>query len=210
MVAAIAAAAKQPFACADDAKRQLEQFQGEHSTRFWAVQGSVEAQEVPQKRTRPGRPRKDEEPQKATVFRLKLEPVLQEANLAEAKRQASTFVLITNANEPSARELLETYKGQQTGVEIPFRVLKAFPVSPVFLKDKQRVEALGWVLLMAYLIYAFMQHRVRQAVAQRGRYLVTPGNRKDDRPTGRSILDMLRWIKTVKLRLPDGTVGRYG
>lgn len=188
---AIGALEQRTFACADDAREALETFRREQVTDFWAVEGEVVSETVREKRRRRGRPRKDEPVPEHTVYRLRVRLQQREDRVEAWKRLAGTFVLITNAREPSARELLEAYKGQQTAVEYPFRALKGLPVSPVFVKTPHRVEALAWVLLMAYLVYAVMQYRVRQAVARRGRPLITPGNRKDERPTGRSILDML-------------------
>lgn len=137
-----------------------------------------------------------------------MEAVFHEDRLAEARQRAGTFVLLTNATELTARELLLEYKGQQTAVEIPFRVLKALPVSLIFVKTPRRVEALAWVILLAYLLYALMQYPVRQALQQQGKALRSPVRKADMRPTGRSILDMLLHIYTARIRLPDGTVTR--
>jgi len=200
---------EQRFACQADAEGALRRLQEEAKAQFWAVQGQVVAEQERVKRPGPGRPRKGEEPEYQTVYRVQAELVVQEGKREAARRLASTFVLLTNTPEPSARDLLAEYKGQQTAVEIPFRVLKGLPVSPVFVKKPHRVEALAWVILMAYLIYALMQYRVRQAIAHRGKPLCSPVRKKDMRPTGRSILDMLLMIQTVKVRLPDGTVARY-
>ena len=81
--------------------------------------------------------------------------------------------MITDEPRRSARELLAVYKRQQTAVEIPFHRTKALPAAPMFLERPERVRAMGYVLLMAYVAFAVMQRRVRHALATRGQDLPT-------------------------------------
>lgn len=134
---------------------------------------------------------------------------LQTERYAEAQRIAGTFVLLSDDTRRSAAELLQAYKSQQNAVEIPFRVMKALPISPVFLKTPERVEAFAWIVLMAYLVYSIMQYRVRSALRAEADTLVTPGGRPSAVPTAKSVLDMLSTIQTVMLRLPTGQVQRH-
>lgn len=48
-------------------------------------------------------------------------------------------------------------------------------LGPVFVKKQSRVEALGYVLLMALLIAVLLQRRVRENLAQEGVPLQIPG-----------------------------------
>lgn len=157
-----------------------------------------------QKRARPGRPAKDDPaPARRTVY--KVAPELRERRddriEADVAREA-LFILITNDTQRDAQSLLGAYRGQQ-GVENEFRWLKApMYVSPVFLKKTERATAFGYVALIAYLVYALIQHAVRAAM-DAGEQLQVEG-RRTDRPTGTAVLDMLRHIRVVHLHLKNG------
>lgn len=78
--------------------------------------------------------------------------------------QAATFVLITNlpATPFDACRLLEEYKGQ-TVMEQRFRFLKDLTFVDALSGQKtERVEALGYVLLLAQLVLSFIERRARQ------------------------------------------------
>lgn len=196
------------FTCRDDAERAARALADAHARRFWALDWHVVSEQKPVKRARPGRPKKGETRETLTCWRVQASLRLRTERYAEAQRLAGTFVLISNDPHRSARELLEGYKGQQTGVEIPFRVMKALPISPVFLKSTERVRAFAWVVLMAYLVYSIMQYRVRSALRADSDTLITPGGRPSAAPTAKSVLDMLTTIQTVILHLPTGRLQR--
>ncbi len=98
-------------------------------------------------------------------------------------------MLLTNlpAADDDARRLLEEYKGQ-TVIEQRFHFLTdpAF-VDALFVQKRERVEALGYVLLLACLVLSVLERRVRQ-----GPPLPTPSRRALQRPTGQEILHHLR------------------
>lgn len=78
------------------------------------------------------------------------------------------FVLITtlmDIQQYPARTLLERYKGQGN-IERIFRFLKNPTwVGAMCLKKPERLAALGYVLLMAAIIYTLWERRVRRALA---------------------------------------------
>lgn len=194
----------QEFACEQDARAAGEAFVRKDGPHYWTVQVRVEADEVVEKRSRRGRPAKDEPPpQRRTVYEAtpELGALRNEVIEAELAREG-LFVLITNDDRREAQALLEAYRGQQ-GVENEFRWLKApMHISPVFLKKTERVIAFGYVALIAYLVHALIQHAVRSAMEE-GERLQVEG-RKTDRPTGTAVVDMLRHIRVVHVHLKGG------
>lgn len=199
----------QSFDCAADAKQAAQALCDAQVRSLWGCTWEVVSEEQVRKRAKAGRPRKGEVRESVTRWRVRATLQLQAERYAEAQRLAGTFALLSNDTQRSAVELLQAYKSQQNGVEIPFRVMKALPISPVFLKSADRVRAFAWVVLMAYLVYAIMQYRVRSALRAEADTLVTPGGRPSAAPTAKSVLDMLGTIQTVILRLPTGQVQRH-
>jgi transposase len=71
---------------------------------------------------------------------------------------------LEDEDEWPAERVLREYKEQQA-VERRFPVLKdPKRVGPVFLDRPERVEALGYVLLMALLVYSLIERRARKAL----------------------------------------------
>ena len=107
----------------------------------------------------------------------------------------STFVLITTlpATRYDAAALLREYKGQ-TSVEQRFHFLKdpAF-VDAVFLKKPERIEALGYVMLLALLVFRGIERRVRQSPEP----LPTSSRGAVARPTGPRIVHQCRGIQVL-------------
>lgn len=177
------------FACAADAEAAAQAWR---ATATWhAVQTTVVAQTVVGKRPTRGRPRAAAPPPPTTpVYHVQAtvgDP--DPARIQAAWEREATFVLITNlpAADYDARRLLEEYKGQ-TAVEQRFHFLKdpAF-VDALFVQKPQRVEAVGYVLLLACLVLSLLERRVR-----RGPPLPTPSRGALTRPTGQEILHHLR------------------
>jgi transposase len=86
--------------------------------------------------------------------------------------QASCFVLATNELDASRLpplELLEVYQGQQYA-ERGFRFLKSpeFLASSLYLKKPERIMALLMVMTVCLLVYAALEHRIRQALHEQG------------------------------------------
>ena len=201
---------KQAFACREDAERAYAAWLRTTRPRFWAPQAAFAEEQVPVKRPHAGRPRKGEEaPAPVTRWRVHVDVTLpNETARSQAQEDFGLFVLITNDRTRTAREILEVYKGQTSTVEMGFRTLKDIPVAPVFLKKNSRIEALAWVALIAYLLYAVLQYVVREELRKRGEKLLIPGKRWSENPTGRMLLDMLRKILTARVVLEDGSIYR--
>lgn len=207
--AAVDRLSREAFHCKADAEQAIEALLKAHERSFWTLAWQLESEATPAKRAKPGRPKKGETPELIVTWRVQATVKLRTERYEQAQRLAGTFVLLTNDRRRTAKELLEAYKGQQNGVEIPFRVLKDLPISPVFLKSPERVRAFAWVVLMAYLVYSIMQYRVRSELRTGQDTLITPGGRASATPTAKSVLDMLQTIQTVILQPPTGPNQRH-
>ena len=111
---------------------------------------------------------------------------------AELQRR-SCFVLIppVPVARADAAALLREYKGQ-TSVEQRFPVLKAPTfVGAIFLKKPERLQALGYVMLLALLLFSVVERRGRAHPAPR------PTSKRGNlaRPTGYEILKHCRGIQ---------------
>lgn len=115
-----------------------------------------------------------------------------QSDLLQARRdEESLFILVTNlldapTHPPEA--IVREYK-EQASVEVRFRFLKdpAF-VDGSFVKDKGRLEALAYLMLVALLLYA----------------LIGVGGVRHEEPTGRVILAILATIHVLPMRTPLG------
>ena len=114
-----------------------------------------------------GRPKKDQ-PKQVTQIRYRVNShVEQNASALEQMRtDARCFVLLTNVvkegeGAADAREILSLYK-EQHGVEQNFAFLKdPAVVNAIFLKNEERIEALGLILLISLLIWRLIERSLR-------------------------------------------------
>ncbi len=142
-----------------------------------------------------GRPRKDAPTQTvwsaaATVGRV------DETRRESERQRRSTFVLITTLPKETwkAEQVLREYKDQVL-CERKFHFIKDAP----FLDTPERLEALGYVILMAALLYSLLGRRRRQRPVA----IPSPARRVLTRPTAH---ELFRHLATVQTEVqPDGT-----
>ena len=205
---------KQEFSCRPDAEMILAKFLDDYKQVAHSLFGEILEYKVTKRK--PGRPRMGEEPPTVTRYRIELditEPTA--AKLKELRERASTFVLITteSADVWSDLDILKEYKGQSK-VETRFRFLKhPLIVNDIYLKSPRRIEALAYVVMLALLVAAFIERRVRFALDKSKQIIEILGKRKTNRPTIKVILDMLSIVNIVYVSdgsevmriLPDNT-----
>ncbi len=107
-----------------------------------------------------------------------------------------TFVLITTVpdHEVSTAELLREYKGQ-ISVERHFHFVKdPLFVDALFLKKAERIAALGYVLLMACLLYSLLERRLGRT----GVSIPSPSRRLLTHPTGHQVVRVV--VSTTSLK----------
>ena len=162
--------AKIAFATNDEAQQAIEQFRKENiSCQNPFVCCSKVEVKVVEKYTNPGKPTKESPKTVSTKYHALITVEgIDEKLYQEWLRQESCFVLVSNTPEHRLDDIgvLREYKKQWV-VEEAFRFLKQ-PVilGPVCLKDKERIKALIFVLLLAVLVAAYLRHRLLQSLVQ--------------------------------------------
>ena len=201
---------KQRFCCERDARVAIEAFEVEHlqvthADRLITVAAEVVEESVPAPRPR-GRPRKDSEaPPSTTECRIGLAVEPDDANMEAIIKRESCFVLVHTGTEPiTPRDLMAAYKGQVV-VEKRFPFLKDPAWAEVFfLKTPHRVEALGYVLLLALLLWSVWERRIRANLKHSGeKPLVDTTGMKKSNPTAAVCRHILDGIRVMRLRDGD-------
>jgi transposase len=197
------------FCCERDARVAIEAFEVEHlqvthADRLISVSSNIVEERVPAARPR-GRPRKDSEQPSTIECRIVLAIEADEANMEAIIKRESCFVLVHTGTEPiTARDLMAAYKGQVV-VEKRFPFLKDPAWAEVFfLKTPHRVEALGYVLLLALLLWSVWERRVRANLKHSGeKPLVDTTGMKKANPTAAVCRHILDGIRVMRLRDGD-------
>jgi transposase len=196
---------KEIFQCRPDAESRLREVISAHKMLHGLSGQVVEQRSVKRK---PGRPKQGEEPEVHITYGIELDihDPTKEA-LTEWRQKEATFVLITTESEEkmSDQEVLAEYKGQSS-VEMRFSFLKdPLFVDGIFLKTPKRVEALGYVILLAVCVAAFLERRIRERLKEENTTIIAPGKRILNRPTIQVILDMLNEMNVAYLSDEEGT-----
>ncbi|MDI9422298.1 MAG: IS1634 family transposase [Bacillota bacterium] len=198
---------KEEFQCQPDAEARLKAVLKEHQMLHGLTATVVENVSVKRK---PGRPRKHQpEPPLETItygIEWTIHPPT-EQELEDWRQRKTAFVLITSVSEAlyDDDDVLKEYK-KQINVEVRFRFLKdPMFVNAIYLKTPRRVEALGYVILLAVMIASLLELRIRNAL-KRDKTTISAGSRKKvQRPTARLLLNMLNSILVVYLNYDDRT-----
>jgi len=114
------------------------------------------------------------------------------------------FPLVTNDRTLSELELLHAYKRQPL-IEKRFAQMKTdFQVTPVWLKDVGRIEALLAAYFFALLAEALLERELRQAMEPEGIEALPmyPEGRPRRRPTARRLIDLFETIQRHELHQP--------
>ncbi len=175
----IKAVTKEPFKCRPDAEAaaaRLSRIVEKSLHRF-----TFDISEIA--RYGKGRPKKGQ-PRipKSFEYKVKAEIEQDPVKIQKLRTDAGCFVLITSLSSEEemekwpAAELLRLYK-EQDGIEKNFSFLKdPAIVNSIFLKKPERIEVLGFVLLLALLIWRLMERSLRLYVEENDDFL--PGWRK--------------------------------
>ncbi len=193
---------QQTFHCEHDAETAAAAFRKRPDYR-WFPQSAVDiTSRVERVSTGRGRPRKDAPTQTVWTVTATVGAVDDGRRQAEQQRR-STFVLITTLPPESwtAESVLREYKDQVL-CERKFHFLKdPLFLDALFLDTPERLEALGYVILMAALLYSLLERRLRQNPNP----IPSPVRRGLTRPTAH---ELFRHLAPVQTHLqPDGTRG---
>ena len=177
-------AEQQEYFCRADADAAAAQFRAVHAAYHWMDVTVEERPGYGRGRPSPHKPR----PIKALRYRLKTALSPQTERIARLEEEAGCFVLLTNVPTVgdlahSARDILAVYKDQH-GTEQNYGFLKdPVIVHSLFLKQPERIEALGLILLLALLIWRLMERAMRRHVDTTGTPLPGWDKKATERPT---------------------------
>lgn len=119
-------------------------------------------------------------------------------------RRKSCFIVATNDTVGavlSDEHVLDAYRKDQQKVERGFRFLKdpLFMASTLFLKSPERIMALMAIMTLCLLVYAALEHRVRQSLAQPTLSFPDQKGRPTQRPTARWVFLFFAGIHLLTL-----------
>ena len=170
------------YFCRADAEAAMERLRAK-PTLFH----STDVEVVEQAKYGKGRPPKNGPRKIASItYGVKGKVVERTAEAEQKRKEAGCFVMLTNVPTEGTMahigaEILAAYKDQH-GIERNFGFLKdPLIVNDLFLKKPERVEVLGFILLVALLIWSLIEYTLREYV--RTTDSVLPG--WDSKPTTR-------------------------
>ena len=122
-----------------------------------------------------------------TKFKLSLQYDINYDAFERGKNEAGMFVLLTNILDTQAmsdEDILKEYK-EQVCVETNFKSLKNSDfIDEIYLKTPKRIESLGYVFLLALMVYTTIEREVRNALKKEKEPVIIPGKVKSYTPYG--------------------------
>ena len=190
---------RQDFACEADAQAALEAFAKGLKLTLVHEGRSV-------RQTTPAKKRRQTGSQDAAPARYAVEGQLASRTDVHARQllQKSCFVVATNDTEGavlSDEQVLEAYRKDQQKVERGFRFLKdpLFMASALFLKSPRRIMALMAIMTLCLMVYAALEHRIRQGLAQQSQTFPDQKGKPTERPTARWVFQSFMDIHILTL-----------
>jgi transposase len=197
-VKAFARLCAQSFACVADAQQALATFQKKLTLTTVAEPRLVAVPHYPGR----GRPAKSRQPE-GVSYRIEGALASLPGEYTARLRQHSGFILATNQLDTHAlsdAELLQAYKAQHR-VERGFRFLKdpLFLASSLYLKSPQRIMALMLVMTLCLLVYAALEHRIREQLQTQGHSFPHQSGQPTSHPTARWVFQYFVGIHLLVL-----------
>lgn len=185
---------RQVFACETDARKALAQWLDKQD--FIHIHApEILRQDKRGKRARPGLT--DEV---VTTYKISGSIATDLSLRNEAQQANGFFILGTNdlSEALSMQFLLDEYKSQQA-VERGFRFLKSpdFLTSSLFLKKPERIEALLMIMTCSLMVYAGIEHLIRQRLAETNRFFPDMKKKPTRRPTARWVFFCFQGISIL-------------
>ena len=112
------------------------------------------------------------------------------------------FVLSTNdTSEKLTMQAMLTYYKSQQSVERGFRFLKNpdFLVSSIYLKKPERIEALLMIMTCCLMIYAALEHKIREELRNKDAYFPDMKNKPSQKPTARWVFQCFQGIHELNI-----------
>lgn len=168
------------FFCEEDALKAAEEWIRDFSSvMFEKVDLKYIKKREPGKK---GRPSRDEEFK--TYFRIDGNIKVNDAFVLKEMEKMGLFIIASNDISLSPEEMLKYYKGQDR-VEKGFRFLKddTFSVSKVYLKNKERIEALTMIMVLCLMFYSIAEWKLRTKLEQENETVPDQKGKPTKRPT---------------------------
>ena len=182
---AFARLCRQGFACEADARSALDAFA--KTLKLTQVHDGRVIRQAP-----PAKKRRSVENQEPDPVRYAVEGHLASRIDIHTRQllQKSCFIVATNDTKGSVlsdEQVLEAYRKDQQKVERGFRFLKdpMFLAATLFLKSAKRIMALMAVMTLCLMVYAALEHRIRQSLAQQSKTFPDQKGKPTERPTAR-------------------------
>ncbi len=190
---------KIPFACDTDATLAFNTFKKQCQLLGFEQTSIIKAPTY----SSPGRPKKNEKPTGYQYF-IEARPFTDLEKVKLAKLKVGMFILATNditSEDLTMEALLQHYKSQQK-VERGFRFLKSpeFLTSSIFLKKPQRIEALLMIMTLSLLVYASLEHKIREQLTQTEAFFPSMvSNKPTTKPTARWVFLKFEGIDILEI-----------
>lgn len=193
---------KKEFACLKDAQREKTSFEIYVKNQGFKLESTIE--EITKTvYSGKGRPKKGDIGKIVTNYIVKSNVGEFDASALEIlKQKESTFVLVTSILDEqkySNLDILKEYK-EQYSIERAFRFLKN-PVymGAIYLKKKERIEAIGYVFILVLLIASYLEYRIRQSLEENNEYLEFPKGYKNYRPSINTIFEAMETVLIISI-----------
>ena len=126
----------------------------------------------------------------------------------------SCFILATNELDEEVladAEVLRAYKGQSSKVERGFRFLKdpMFLASTLYLKRVERVMALLMVMTVCLLVYAALEYRIRQTLAEREESVPDQKGKPTRRPSAKWVFELFMDVHLLTITTEEKTIRTF-
>lgn len=134
------------------------------SAQFFDIQIVEESKVIKKKKGR-GRPGRNTEWEEQTIISYDLQYGVNQEAVKRAANKDGIFPLVTNT-ELTKVEVLKNYKNQPF-LEKRFNSLKSvLEVAPVFLKKPERIEAMLFLYIIALMLIALIERRIRKNMVE--------------------------------------------
>lgn len=185
---------RQSFACEADAREALTQWLDRQEFIHIAEPEIIRHD----KRNKRGRPGANDEV--ITTFQISGRIATDLSLRNDAQERNGLFILGTNdlSEGLSMQFLLDEYKSQQA-VERGFRFLKSpdFLTSSLFLKKPERIEALLMIMTCSLMVYAGIEHLIRQRLVEKKAFFPDMKKKPTQRPTARWVFFCFQGISVL-------------
>jgi len=188
----------QEFACIADAEMAIKRLSDS-----WKYHPTIkiEYREKPAKKTtvKP----KISTQTKTTVYQVTGEIESRESVIEAEKLKAGRFILATNILDTTAvinQQVLSEDKAQQSN-ERGFRFIKnpLFFTSSVFVKNPERVEAIGMIMGLCLLVYNLAERKLIQQLEATNEGVINQVKKLTNKPTMRWIFQMFQAVHLVTI-----------